>query len=327
MATFFSADAHYTDVGVDGQGARGPQQIVDRLKIGIEPLSGYYHHPRHVVAEGNLVILEHVEEWQFHTGERILHPFVTVMEVLDGEIVRWHDYSNIGNVIDHAPQWWLERIAQGYAAVGTLTCAHGARRWSTTRTDHATSCHDHGHLVGFTEYHERDGVLVFPHTVITSPEARCRVRRHAGAGRARRRARPRPHDRGGVPVRGPVRGRPPRVRRPPRRFLRHAGASSERSPSTHASGGSWRWPGCGRIPPGSSSRATASSRGSVRGSAPPRSPMCRGSSITGPYRWYTAIGPRGSVRRPGPHLRHHPRGRRVHPVPRTGHRVWIRSGG
>ncbi len=71
------------------------------------------------MAEGDLVILEHVEEWQFHTGERILHPFVTVMEVRDGEIVRWHDYSNIGNVIDHAPQWWLERIAQGYAAVGT----------------------------------------------------------------------------------------------------------------------------------------------------------------------------------------------------------------
>ena len=115
---FFAPDAHYTDVGVDGQGARGPQQIVDRLKIGIEPLSGYYHHPRHIVAEGDLVILEHVEEWQFHTGERIMHPFVTVMEVRDGKIVRWHDYSNIGNVIDHAPQWWLERIAQGYAAVG-----------------------------------------------------------------------------------------------------------------------------------------------------------------------------------------------------------------
>ena len=93
----------------------------DRLKIGIEPLSGYYHHPRHMVAEGDLVILEHVEEWRFHTGERILHPFVTVMEVRDGRIVRWHDYSNIGNVIDHAPQWWIERIAQGYAAVGRET--------------------------------------------------------------------------------------------------------------------------------------------------------------------------------------------------------------
>jgi uncharacterized protein len=30
--------------------------------------------------------------------------------------------------------------------------------------------HDDGHLVGFTEYHERDGVYVFPHTVITQPK-------------------------------------------------------------------------------------------------------------------------------------------------------------
>jgi uncharacterized protein len=32
---------------------------------------------------------------------------------------------------------------------------------------------DDGHLVGFTEYHERDGVLVFPHTVITEPKRRA----------------------------------------------------------------------------------------------------------------------------------------------------------
>ena len=36
---------------------------------------------------------------------------------------------------------------------------------------------DDGHLVGFTEYHERDGALVFPHTVITEPK------RRAGFGR------------------------------------------------------------------------------------------------------------------------------------------------
>jgi predicted GNAT family acetyltransferase len=35
---------------------------------------------------------------------------------------------------------------------------------------------DDGHLLGFTEYAERDGVLVFPHTVITEP------RRRAGYG-------------------------------------------------------------------------------------------------------------------------------------------------
>jgi predicted GNAT family acetyltransferase len=35
---------------------------------------------------------------------------------------------------------------------------------------------DDGHLLGFTEYQDHDGVLVFPHTVITEPK------REAGYG-------------------------------------------------------------------------------------------------------------------------------------------------
>src|SRR5882757_3571600 len=29
---------------------------------------------------------------------------------------------------------------------------------------------DDGHLIGFTEYHERDGALAFPHTVVSVPK-------------------------------------------------------------------------------------------------------------------------------------------------------------
>jgi limonene-1,2-epoxide hydrolase len=114
IATFFTRTAHYTDVGVDGVGATGPDEIVARLRLGLEPLEGYYHLPKHTIAEGDLVVTEHVEQWRFHTGEVIDHPFTSVMEVEDGLIRRWHDYSNIGNLIDHAPSWWLERIAQGW---------------------------------------------------------------------------------------------------------------------------------------------------------------------------------------------------------------------
>lgn len=111
MAGFFAADAHYTDVGMDPVGATGPAQIITRLQIGIEPLEGYYHFPKHTVAEGDIVVTEHVEQWRFHTGEVIDHPFTSVMEVRDGLITRWHDYSHLGNLLDNAPQWWLERIA------------------------------------------------------------------------------------------------------------------------------------------------------------------------------------------------------------------------
>lgn len=113
MATFFTDDAHYTDVGMDPVGATGPADIIRRLRIGIEPLSDYEHFPGPLLAEGDVVIWEHMERWSFHTGEVIDHPFVTVMEVTDGKIGRWHDYSHIGHLIDNAPQWWLEHIMSG----------------------------------------------------------------------------------------------------------------------------------------------------------------------------------------------------------------------
>ena len=114
MGGFFTADAHYTDVGMDAAGATGPSEIIARLQLGIGPLEGYYHFPRHMVAEGDLVITEHVEQWRFPTGEVVDHPFTSVMEVRDGRIARWHDYSHLGNLIDNAPQWWLEHIAAGW---------------------------------------------------------------------------------------------------------------------------------------------------------------------------------------------------------------------
>ena len=114
MAAFYAPSCHYTDVGIDATGATGPDEIVRRLRLGIEPLSGYLHFPKHLVAEGDLVVTEHVEQWQFHTGEVIDHPFTSVMEVRDGQLQRWHDYSHLGNLLDQAPAWWIEHIANGW---------------------------------------------------------------------------------------------------------------------------------------------------------------------------------------------------------------------
>ncbi len=111
MASMLTDDCHYTDVGAPGAGGFGPEGVIRRLKIGLEPLEGYYHFPGHIVAEGDLVMTEHVEQWRFHTGEVIDHGFVSVIELRDGKICRWHDYSNLANIIDNAPAWWLERLA------------------------------------------------------------------------------------------------------------------------------------------------------------------------------------------------------------------------
>jgi ketosteroid isomerase-like protein len=114
MAGCFTDDCHYVDTGIGDVGATGPAEIIARLRLGIEPLEGYVHFPGRMVAEEDLVVTEHVEQWRFHTGEVIDHPFASVMEVRDGRIARWHDYSHLGNLLDNAPAWWLEHIAAGY---------------------------------------------------------------------------------------------------------------------------------------------------------------------------------------------------------------------
>ena len=120
---FFTAGANYVDVGTgeSGGGAHGPAQIVARLRLGLEPVESHTHEPGLMVAEGAVVATEHLEVWAFHTGEVIRHPFTSVMELDDGGMItRWWDYSNMSNLLDNAPQWWLEHIAAGWRA--TLDC-------------------------------------------------------------------------------------------------------------------------------------------------------------------------------------------------------------
>jgi ketosteroid isomerase-like protein len=122
MKALLTDDAHYTDVGVPGPGGRGPEGVIGRLKIGIEDLAGYEHLlGANMIGEGDLVMTEHTERWEFGTGEVIDHSFVSVTELRDGKIFRWHDYSNIPNITDNAPSWWLESVIKkaGEAQTGT----------------------------------------------------------------------------------------------------------------------------------------------------------------------------------------------------------------
>ena len=64
------------------------------------------------MAEGSTVITEHTETWNFHTGEVVPLPFVSVMEIEDGKIKLWRDYSDHNMLISRVPQWWLDHIAQ-----------------------------------------------------------------------------------------------------------------------------------------------------------------------------------------------------------------------
>ena len=117
IASFFTATANYVDTGLGETlgGAHGPDEIVARLYLGLDPVQEHNHVEGRMSAEDHFVGTEHAEEWVFHTGERVVHPFTSVMELTDdGLIQRWWDYSNLPNLTDNAPQWWLEHIAAGW---------------------------------------------------------------------------------------------------------------------------------------------------------------------------------------------------------------------
>jgi limonene-1,2-epoxide hydrolase len=115
IAAFFEEDSEYTDVpSPDDDVARGPQLIVARLRLGLERISGYEHDLRLMVAEGDAVVTEHSETWHWHTGEQVTLPFVSVHELRGATIIRWWDYWDLGTLMNAAPGWWIEHVAQGY---------------------------------------------------------------------------------------------------------------------------------------------------------------------------------------------------------------------
>jgi ketosteroid isomerase-like protein len=115
----FADDGEYTDVASPADDvARGPAQIAARLKLGLEPLSSASHDIRLIIAEGDTVVTEHVEHWEWPTGERLSNPFVSVHEVRAGKFVRWWDYWDLATMMNAAPAWWIEHIMTESARIG-----------------------------------------------------------------------------------------------------------------------------------------------------------------------------------------------------------------
>jgi len=115
LAAYFGPKSEYTDVpSPPDDVARGPAQIVARLRLGLEPIASYEHELRLMVAEGHTVITEHAETWRWHTGEVVTLPFVSVHELRGGTIARWWDYWDLQTLMQAAPAWWIEHIMAGY---------------------------------------------------------------------------------------------------------------------------------------------------------------------------------------------------------------------
>jgi limonene-1,2-epoxide hydrolase len=107
-----SDDCIYVDMPVGPTAAaRGPEDIVKRLKIGIEPLASYENFTGLLLADGSDVMYEHHEEWHWKTGESAVLQFVSVHRVEDGKINLWKDYWDMGALVNHAPPTWMADFA------------------------------------------------------------------------------------------------------------------------------------------------------------------------------------------------------------------------
>lgn len=114
VGAYFAPDGHYTDVPAPEEGAFGPEEVAARLRLGLAPLAKYVLHDGPIVADGDMVITEHHEEWFWESGEHVDIPFVSVQEIRDGKIVRWHDYLDLNTLLSAAPPSWIEHIMVGY---------------------------------------------------------------------------------------------------------------------------------------------------------------------------------------------------------------------
>jgi ketosteroid isomerase-like protein len=112
LQTFLSDDCIYFDVPVGpAAAARGPADIVKRIKIAFEPLADYTNHDGLLLTDGPHAMYEHSETWTWQTGEQAVLQFVSVHKVRDGKVTLWKDYWDMGSMTAQAPSTWLEDLA------------------------------------------------------------------------------------------------------------------------------------------------------------------------------------------------------------------------
>lgn len=111
VKTFLDDDCIYLDMPVGPTAAaRGPENIVKRLKVGLEPLQHYVHHDGLIISNDEDVMYEHSETWTWKTGETALPRFASVLKVVDGKITLWKDYWDMGALTNFAPPSWMDDL-------------------------------------------------------------------------------------------------------------------------------------------------------------------------------------------------------------------------
>jgi limonene-1,2-epoxide hydrolase len=115
VKSFLADDCLYVDMPMPAVSARGQENIITRLKIGLESLSSYVNHDGLLLSNGTDVVYEHSETWGWPSGETVRLPFVSVHRVENDKITLWKDYSDFNTLLSAAPPSYVE----GLGAVDT----------------------------------------------------------------------------------------------------------------------------------------------------------------------------------------------------------------
>lgn len=113
VKTFLSDDCLYVDMPLPAASARGPEDIVTRLKIGLAELAGYENHEGVLLSNGIDVSFEHSETWTFKTGEQGTLKFATTHKVVNGKITVWKDYWDMNSLVAFAPPQHFDNLIGG----------------------------------------------------------------------------------------------------------------------------------------------------------------------------------------------------------------------
>lgn len=115
MKACMHPEIHYRDVPSDDPGAHGPGNCVKRLQIAFSHLSKQEQETHHIVAEGDVVFLDHTETWTFKSGETAAHTFASMHEIKDGLVYRWSDYWDMQKFVGQFPAWFQEEMMKASA--------------------------------------------------------------------------------------------------------------------------------------------------------------------------------------------------------------------
>jgi len=93
--------------------ARGPDNIVKRLKVGLENenLANYANHDALVLTNGVDVMYEHLETFTSTNGETANNPIVSVHKVSEGKVSQWKDYWDLNAIAN--TMWFQSGAASG----------------------------------------------------------------------------------------------------------------------------------------------------------------------------------------------------------------------